>query len=805
MNRYICIHGHFYQPPRENPWLEEIELQESAHPYHDWNERITAECYAPNTASRIFDPEGRIVDIVNNYAEISFDFSPTLLSWMEKHAPEVYRAIIEADAEGRRKFAGHGPALAQAYNHIIMPLADLRDKRTQIIWGIKDFKRRFGREPEGLWIPETAVDLETLDLMAEHGIKFTILAPRQAWRIRKIGSEEWTDVSGEKIDFRMPYLCRLSSGRTITLFFYNEPISHAVAFERLLDNGEAFAKRLLDAFSEDGGRLQLVHIATDGESYGHHTPFGDMALAYCLRHIESGGHAKITVYGEYLEKCPPTHEVEIIENSSWGCAHGIERWRTDCGCRPGVNPGWNQRWRAPLREAMDQLKNSLSSIYEKETADYFRDPWAARDDYIEVILDRSAQNLERFFTKHANRKLSNQEKVRALKLLEMQRHAMLMHTSCGWFFDDISELSPVQIMLYAARAIQLAKETSGANLEPSFIETLGRAPSNISDFKDGAGVYEKLVKPAVVDLLTVGVNHALRSLFEGYEKIAKFYCYTIKTEMCDFVEAGRRKLAIGKMRVYSNITSEESIACFAALYLGNQTLLGGARRFEGDDPFSALRREIRNAFSKGDVSELTHLMSKNFTQTCSLWQLFEDERKQILERIIEPTLSEMETLFRHMYGRYSPTMRVMKEMGIPLPKNIAAAMEFTLNATLRKSLKNGEFNRAQELIEEMRSWSFEPDKPALGFLATRKVDALLGKFSKTPEDISLLKSIGSTLEILNSLNLEVNFWKAQNIYFSISRRLHEQMRERAEKGDESAKEWIARFNALGDYLKVKGT
>jgi len=270
MSRFICIHGHFYQPPRENPWLEEVELQDSAYPYHDWNERITAECYAPNTASRTLDAERKIIDIVNNYSKISFNFGPSLLSWLERHKPDVYQAVIEADKKSQGLFSGHGSALAQAYNHLIMPLANSQDKRTQVIWGIRDFQYRFHREPEGMWLAETAVDLQTLEFLAEHQIKFTILAPSQAHKVRKINDGKWHDVSGGKIDPKAPYICRLPSGKSIALFFYDGPISHELAFGRLLKSGEGFAKKLISAFPKDNQEPQLVHIATDGETYGHH-------------------------------------------------------------------------------------------------------------------------------------------------------------------------------------------------------------------------------------------------------------------------------------------------------------------------------------------------------------------------------------------------------------------------------------------------------------------------------------------------------------------------------------------------------
>ncbi|MFH1486971.1 MAG: glycoside hydrolase, partial [Chloroflexota bacterium] len=325
MERFICIHGHFYQPPRENPWLEAIELQDSAHPFHDWNERINAECYAPNTASRILDAEGRIRKIANNYANISFNFGPTLLSWLEGKAPETYHAILAADRESQGAFSGHGSALAQVYNHIIMPLANRRDKHTQALWGIKDFEHRFGRSPEGMWLPETAVDLESMDVLAELGIRFTVLAPQQAGRVRPIGGRGWADVNGGRIDTTMAYQLLLPSGRKMNLFFYNGPVSHAVAFEGILANGEQFAQRIIGGFSGAQQSAPLVHIATDGETYGHHHKFGDMALSYALDRIKTGNLARITNYGEYLEKHPPTHQVEIIENTSWSCAHDVER------------------------------------------------------------------------------------------------------------------------------------------------------------------------------------------------------------------------------------------------------------------------------------------------------------------------------------------------------------------------------------------------------------------------------------------------------------------------------------------------
>ena len=479
--RYLCIHGHFYQPPRENAWLEAIEQQDSAYPYHDWNERITAECYAPNGASRILDAQDRIIKIVNNYAGINFNFGPTLLSWLAEKVPETYRDILAADRASAQRFSGHGSAMAQCYNHMIMPLANARDKFTQVYWGIQDFRFRFGREPEGMWLPETAVDLETLDILAQHGIRYTVLAPSQA------KSMDGEDVSGDRIDPTRAYKLNLASGRSINLFFYDGPISRAVAFEGLLNNGENFARRLLTSFSDQRDWPQLAHIATDGETYGHHHRYGDMALSYALRYIESNGLARITNYAEYLALNPPEHGVEIFESTAWSCVHGVGRWSTNCGCNSGGRADWNQEWRAPLRAALDWLRDEVAPAYEKAAARYLKDPWAARNDYIDVILDRSPESRERFGVRHFRRKnLQRADRVQVWKLLELQRHAMLMYTSCGWFFDELSGIETVQVIQYAGRVVQLAQELFDDSIESRFLEKLALAKSNIPEQRDGA-------------------------------------------------------------------------------------------------------------------------------------------------------------------------------------------------------------------------------------------------------------------------------------------------------------------------------
>jgi alpha-amylase/alpha-mannosidase (GH57 family) len=478
----VCVHGHFYQPPREDPWLGAIEPQASAAPYHDWNERITAECYRPNSAARILDESGRELAAVNNYSRISFDFGPTLLTWIEQFAPDVYAAVLAADK------VAHG-AMAQAYNHIILPLANARDRATQVIWGGRDFAHRFGREPEGMWLPETAVDTASLEELAAAGIQFTVLAPRQARRVRRFGTSRWQDVSGGRVDPHFAYQVRLPSERHIAVFFYDAGLSQAVAFEGLLNDGHAFAGRLASAFDARRREPQLVSIATDGESYGHHHRFGEMALAAALRCLDQSAEASVTNYRAFLAKHPPAREVEIFENTSWSCIHGIERWRADCGCNSGGFPAWRQAWRAPLRSALDWLRDQLAHAFQQAALKLLWNPWAARNDYIGILLDRSPAAADSFLRHHARRALSEPERTQIWNLMEMQRMAMFMFTSCGWFFDDISGLEASQILAYAARAVELAADCLGLDLEQGLLRRLALAHGNVPQFPDGRAVY----------------------------------------------------------------------------------------------------------------------------------------------------------------------------------------------------------------------------------------------------------------------------------------------------------------------------
>jgi alpha-amylase/alpha-mannosidase (GH57 family) len=801
MKRFLCIHGHFYQPPRENPWLEEVEIQDSAYPYHDWNRRITAECYSNNTASRILDEEMRITDIVSNYAKISFDMGPTLLQWLQKNSPKTYNAIIEADKLSLKWRSGHGAAMAQAYNHMIMPLASERDKKTQILWGIGDFKHRFGRDPEGMWLPETAVDLATLDLLASLGISYTVLAPHQVHRIRKKGAREWEDVSDAKIDPKVPYICNLPSGRKITLFFYDGPISRAVAFERLLDSGEQFAKRLLEGFSDENGGTQLMHMATDGESYGHHHRFGEMALSYALDHIESNGLARITNYGEFLETNPPTHEAEIYENTSWSCSHGVERWRGDCGCSTGANPKWQQQWRAPLREALDALRDELASGYEQAALKYFKTPWAARDDYIGVILNRSDENLTGFFHKHAQREFDRNQKVSALKLLELQRHAMLMYTSCGWFFDDISGIETVQVLQYAGRAIQLAKEVLGSKLEPGFTASLEAATSNVPEHGNGSQIYEQFVKPYALDLRKVAAHYAISSLFEDYSDETQIYCYGVKRQDYRRVQAGKSELLTGRSLITSEITGESGKLSFSVLHLGNHDFNCGVRRFVGNKAYQEMTAEISEAFESGAFADVVRLLDTHFgTYSYSLKDLFRDEQRMVLETLLKDTMESFEASYRRMYEDNRILMGFLKETGIPIPRGFYTAAEFILNLDLKRQIQ-AEFNSDSigNILREVKHWKVSLNKADLEFSLKNSLDERMQKFTENPSDIEALEEMEKTIETALTMPLRHNFWMVQNLYYSMAKTVYPDFAQRVPK-DRDASLWVERFKSLGEKL-----
>jgi alpha-amylase/alpha-mannosidase (GH57 family) len=808
MSRYLCIHGHFYQPPRENPWLEDIEQQDSAYPFHDWNERITVECYEPNGAARILDKQRQIAAIVNNYARTSFNFGPTLLSWLEKERPVTYRRILDADRLSRERFGGHGAALAQPYNHLIMPLATPRDRQTQIHWGLADFRRRFGREAEGMWLPEAAVDVATLELLAAYGLRFTVLAPHQARRVRRHGESRWQELNGAEIDPRRPYRCRLPSGAEIVLFFYDGPIARDVAFSRLLDDGERFASRLVDAFGADSAP-QLVHIATDGETYGHHHRFGEMALAYCLDILERRKLARLTIYGEFLALHPPEDEVEIRENSSWSCAHGVERWRSDCGCHIGGEADWTQSWRAPLRQTLDWLRDSLIPLFESGMAPFCTDPWAVRDAYIEIILDRSTVARERFLAQHLRRPIDETETVRLVSLLEMQRHAQLMYTSCGWFFDEVSGIETTQILAYAARALQLAEETCAVSLEKEFLARLEKVPSNLRRIGNAARLYAGQIAPARLDLARVAAHHAIVASFAGdcdtqpHRHI--LHCYSGNDCSLERVSNGRMQLTIGNVLIRSEITRRAERFSFAVLNLGSHAVTAGVGPGADRTLLTKLREELVEPFRGTNIAEVVRAMDRYFgTHNYNLLHLFKDEQRRVLQQLMAKTLDEVEGSFRGIYENHVAFLRFLHQLDIPTPRLLALPAELVLIGRFRTLFESSQPQPEQlrSLADEVEALAIPLDEPMLGLAAGRQLLQQLDKLAIAPRNLALLLTIIETLEILSELPFELDLWQAQNRFWEI---LHEVRAEIPATAVTTAgtDDWQAGFRRLGTLLQVQ--
>ena len=786
--RFVCIHGHFYQPPRENPWLETIEIQDSAQPYHDWNERICAECYATNGAARIVNSGNQITRILNNYARMSFNFGPTLLSWVAENAPRTYRNILDGERRSRGIFQGHSSAMAQVYNHLIMPLADRRDQLTQIRWGISDYKSRFGHAPEGMWLAETAADTESLELMAAEGIKFTVLAPRQARRVRalsgvkKLGDTgvptgEWIDTANASVDPTHPYLARFASGLSIVLFFYDGPTSRAVAFEGLLNSGEGFVARLKQGFL-DNNQPQMVHIATDGESYGHHHRHGEMALAHALRILELDKNTRLTNYGSFMEMFPPQWEAEIYDNSSWSCDHGVERWHSNCGCNGG-KPGWNQLWRAPLRKALDDLRDAVAPLTEKTGNELFTDVWAARDAYIDVILDRSEESVDRFLAGHQQHVLSHGERVQAISLMEMQRHTQLMYTSCGWFFDDISGIETVQIIAYAARVIQLSKQLFGqdaAALEPAFLATLELAKSNVPSAGDGAKIYTTQCLQMELSLEQVAAHYAISSVFSSFADETEVFCYRVERISNEIFNSGRGRLAMGRARVASAITGQWQIFSYAVLHFGDQNITAGVKAYtpdnaEGVEAFERVLAQARQQVQKANFPEVIRVLDRYYNLDSSLTSLFRDEQRRILQIILNSTLGDIEGSLKEIYDDHASLLHYLSQAGLPKPPALALAAGFAVNAGLRRALEADPIDEGQvrSFLIMADADEVQLDTATLTYIADLRMKRAMLELVMSSGSLEILERALTIARTLTELPFELNLWQAQNIWYEILR------------------------------------
>jgi Domain of unknown function (DUF3536)/Glycosyl hydrolase family 57 len=789
----IVIHGHFYQPPRENPWLEAVEIQDSAAPYHDWNERVTAECYAPNTAARRVDDKNRIVDIVDNFEKISFNVGPTLMAWLARHAPAVHERIVDADRASVRT-RGHGNALAQVYNHMILPLASRRDKVTQVRWGIEDFRARFGRDPEGMWLPETAVDTESLEVLAEAGVRFTILAPYQAARVRAIGAEAWEDV-GKGIDPSRAYLWHGSGGRQLALFFYDGPISRSIAFADALERGERLVELLMGGFSDARDWPQIVHCATDGESYGHHHKFGEMALAAALGQIEEKGEAELTNYGAFLAAHPPMHEVEIRENTSWSCAHGVERWRSDCGC--GIDSRRAHRWRAPLRAALDWLRDEVDTLFETRGSALLKDPWAARDDYIDVVLDRSPERMAAWLSQHARptldaaapptqslasgisepspppRPLDADARVEVAKLMEMQRQRMLMYTSCGWFFDDPAGLEPVQNLKYAALALRYFRQLGGGAPETELLRRLEAVPADDSAFRDGADVYRRLVRPAVVTPERVVANYAITGLVQEPEDDARVYAYRVQ-RLDEAREAyADTQARIGHVRVTFEPTGETGDAVYALLHFGGHDVSCGVGAYD-EVAYARMKADLLGRYERHSMADMVRGLDEHFPRaTFSLRDLFLEDRRRVLDQVVRAVLLRHEETYHRIWEDSRALVHYLRESDAPLPEVFRLTARHVLEERVAAELATlgtpGPLPpRVFELLDEARALGLTLD---LDFARPTMREAVHQALSglRTDASPSLIAAALALIQDAQRAGIRFGLWSAQNDFFAVWR------------------------------------
>ena len=616
------------------------------------------------------------------------------------------------------------------------------------------------------------MNTDTLEVLAKHGIKFTILSPYQARRTRKIKDRKWRDATNAKIDPKKAYRCNLPSGNSISLFFYDGPASQGVAFEGLLDNGEKFADRLRDLFTDEEG-VQLAHIATDGESYGHHHRYGEMALSYCLNALEKDEDIHLTVYGEFLEKFPPEHEVEIIENSSWSCSHGVERWRSNCGCNTGGNMGWTQEWRAPLRRAFDEVREIFIGLYEREMSAYTADPWGLRNAYIHVVLDRSYAHVLSFLAENIQRELSEEDRIKILTLLEMQYHTMLMYTSCGWFFDEVTGIESMQDVFYAARAIQLAEKVSGERYEQDFINRLEEVHSNIEEFGNTAVAYQRLVKPMIIDSVRVGAHFAVASIFENFPHEMKLFNFHATTKYRNYYEAGKYKLVIGHTLFQSGLTLEKVDISFAVLHLGEHHLYGGVREFLGDEPLRQLEEKVVQSFQKSDIHEIFNLMDRFFgNHNYSFWHLFKDEQRLTMDLVMESVRKNTEGLMNRMYEDNYPILQVFKEINLNVPQQLKIPVDLAMNTKLTKLFKSEKTNVSElkNVLDAAERIDVVLDLVTLNYLADAKVSDLMKRLCETPEDDQLIQDTLELVGLIEGSRITPEYWEAQNFAFATKKR-----------------------------------
>jgi alpha-amylase/alpha-mannosidase (GH57 family) len=774
----VVLHAHFYQPPRDNPWTESVDREWTAAPFHDWNERIEAECYGANTHARVFGESGRVVDIVNNYAHLHFNVGPTLFSWLESKAPYTYARILEADRASCRLHDGHGGAIAQAYSHAILPLCNDRDRDTQIRWGIADFRYRFGRAPEAMWLPETACDLVTADALARHGMRYVILSPHQAKRVRDAHSGSWRDVSDGSVDPRRPYRLALREGRSITCFFYDGPIAHAMSFEAMLDTSRGIAQRLRAAALPGGGSNQLIHVATDGETYGHHKRHADRSLAYFVRKEAEAHGLRLTTYGAHLDRVSVDDEVELKdgEGTAWSCAHGLGRWIRDCGCNAGRQPGFRQGWRGPLREALNGLRDDAARIFEDLGENWLRDAWGARDEYIEVVLRCTPEARGAFLARHARPQLSSADRVRVFELMEAQRMTQLMYASCGWFFDDLAGLETTQIMKYAGMAARLLESASGRPALPAFLERLSLARSNIQQEGNGADIFLRHVTPGEVSPKRRVARFASSTLFGGTPSRVKDPAYEIETlDRVVFAQASHQ-MVVGRVHLRRTRTERATAFIYGAAALPERDMHCGVIASDDEATFEAILRDAQTVFEQPSTPRVIRLIDRHLgPDFFSVRELSDAGRAEFIEHMVTDLIERLGATYGYLYDEHRRTMEAFERAGTEVPRELRMVAEYTLARRLDAAVMEAADPTDPGLVRTAKGISRQARELGIKLVAPRSASRLQELLARAAEllegecDVSQAEHTIALLSLTEVLGVQVAFDRLQDVVLELLR------------------------------------
>ncbi len=768
---YLVIHGHFYQPPREDPFTGEIDLQDSAYPWHDWNERITKECYEANASSRVLDDFGHIEAVINNYEYISFNFGPTLLSYLEKYHRRTYEKIIEADFRSREKNGGHGNAIAQGYNHMILPLASNRDKITQIEWAIKDFEKRFERQPEGIWLPEAAVNDVVVQFLIDYGIRFIILSPHEIEKVRHLNGTTWIDVSQGNIDVSMPYLLRQPNGE-INVFVYHGALSHAVSFNHLLRSYTGFRDAILSHANPSKDPF-FLSIATDGEIYGHHEPFGDMCLSALIYRNQFENNFIFTNFANVLDIIKPTHELTLKKGHnnlgvSWSCFHGVDRWYRDCGCNTGAQHGWNQQWREPLRNALDFLRDELYRISEEVCGNYLKNIWKARNDYIDLVFIRSSKSpdqwefeIDRFIDTHKSRDLTSEEVSTVLKFLEALYNEMLMYTSCGWFFADISGIETVQVMKYPSYIFYLLKDYISPEVKNKFLYILSRAKSNIREFNDGRWIFEnwiernKFIPEKIISQFVLSKYISDNTIPEVTEN---YYFYTIylkntRNLTCDGFEVFR-----GIVSLRNNITLEENDYIY---YFFVSHELADIRIYTKEYFYESMDTYIDKVIKELNYTKVRKFFDDWFYEGYTLSDIKYEIREKVLYKLFERKFGTLKLQHELDISEYLKIIQVYSLMDVRLPENEKVLISYLfkeyLDTQSEKLRKEKVFDKVytREIINLSKKHGINISLRNLSIAISSFISEYLPLILKDPLNREYVNSVSDIIDFAVSLGIEI--------------------------------------------------